>query len=190
MRPIPRSLFFDLRYARRPIDAHDLNCHFAILSPDIMRSVRRLRPHTPGWQGLHRALIKLVAVAHQQRARNLPIYLFHASVKKVRQQPGLDVLVEPTLDDPAHANLVAYKVPLAQGMVSGVPPKMSQDFAKAVVALFDCVRCVRSLCIGAIARVTGVTHVASRSRRWRERPRLAISAARTTQRQWSTAAGE
>jgi hypothetical protein len=51
-------------------------------------------------------------------------------VTQARQTPGVDVCFDPKDDDPAHANLVAYEIPLAEPMQDGLPPKYSAEFFK------------------------------------------------------------
>jgi len=64
-------------------------------------------------------------------------HVMYSRVSAVRDNPDLDVFVEPLDDDAAHANFVAYRVPMAQELTPGHRPKMSQDFVRAVVMLFD-----------------------------------------------------
>lgn len=80
------------------------------------------------------------AISEAARINHLSIKFRHVAfieVRAVRKDPNLDVFAEPNDRDPAHANLVAYKIPEAHIMRSGVSPKISHDFVRELCSLIQ-----------------------------------------------------
>lgn len=57
-------------------------------------------------------------------------------VATIRQNKSLDVIHEPKSDDPAHANIVAYDIPMAPLLNDLAVPKISQEFIKKLCDSF------------------------------------------------------
>ncbi len=62
-------------------------------------------------------------------------HVMYVKVGVVRQDLNLNVFSEPNAD-PAHANLVAYTVPMAPEMTPALPPKPAHEFIKRIASLF------------------------------------------------------
>lgn len=60
-------------------------------------------------------------------------HVIYVNVAAVRQLPEMDVFEEQTGEDPAHANLVAYRVPMAPILDPAQPAKISQEFMLRLV---------------------------------------------------------
>jgi hypothetical protein len=64
-------------------------------------------------------------------------YVAFIKVCGVRQDVNMDVYAEPTIKDPAHANLVAYQLPLANSLQDSAPRKVAHEFVKALCDLIQ-----------------------------------------------------
>jgi hypothetical protein len=64
-------------------------------------------------------------------------HVIYVNVYAVKQIQGLDVFIEPVDEDRAHANLVAYGIPMAHALTPGQPLKISQDFMRGLVSVFS-----------------------------------------------------
>jgi len=77
------------------------------------------------------------AAAHINRVGIYFRFVMFTRIDAVRADQNLDVCAEKTNDDPAHANLIAYKVQMAPALAPGQAPKMAHDFAQAIAAIFS-----------------------------------------------------
>ena len=77
--------------------------------------------------------IRSFAVSEALRANNSNIkfrFLVIASVEDLRKISNTDVMFQPTLKDPAHANLVCLKIPYIESEDPTIRPRISQEYLR------------------------------------------------------------
>jgi len=62
--------------------------------------------------------------------------VIYTRVSLIRSDPNLNVFFEPTVD-PAHANLVAYRIPSAPQLHQNAATKQSEQFYLKIARMFE-----------------------------------------------------